>query len=160
MTLLSITKWFFGILRLFHLMNRLSCSFLWTTWYVWNQHIWHGLGHTLWSGKIKGWFSYVLIRSICFWERGSWEKTLMSALGRWRQHAGTFLTVLLILPVPLTLAVSWAEAGAILQDSLQKRGVPPTWELSLFFFSFSWTQNGLWGRGTKYKPVSFTNIIY
>lgn len=71
-------KWFLGILRLFLLMNRLSCSFLWSTQCVWNQYI-------VWDThcgfqKIKGWFNSVLIRSICFWERRPWEKTVMSAL--------------------------------------------------------------------------------
>lgn len=147
-------------------MNRLSCSFLWSTQCVWNQHIWRGLGHTLWFEKIKGWFSYGLIWSICFWERYSWEKTLMSALGNvvlvqvaracWdfsdtatqsscATYPGSFL--------------SWGRS-ILLQYSWQKRGAAPMWELSFFFLSFDWTRNGLWGRGIKYKTVSFANIIY
>lgn len=129
-----------GILGRFLLMERLSCSFLWSTQCVWDQHIWHGLGHTLWFEELKGWLSYVLIWSICFWERHSWEKTVMSALGSvalvqvavacWGfSDTATHSSC----PAYPGCFLSWSRS-IFLQDSPQERWVPPMWELSVLFF--------------------------
>lgn len=131
-------KWFFGILKLFLLMNRLSCSFLRNTQCIWNQYNWHWLRHTLWLQEIKGWFNYVLIWLTCFWERYPWEKC--DPCCKW--HVGTFaMLLLLILLVHLPARfLSWDRSVIFLQDSLQKRGEPPMWQLS--FFSFNWHERG------------------
>lgn len=159
MTLLSITKWTLFSFWYFKSisLNRLSCSSLWSTHMKPAHLTWSGTYTVVWK-KMKGWFSYVLIWSTCFWGRFSWENTVMSALEvwhwyKWPQHAGTSVMLLLTPPVPLIPAVPELVRSLLLQDSPQKGGVPSMWELRCF--PFNRTQNGLWGResNTKLFPL-------
>lgn len=161
-----MTFWYFKAISL-NEQNELFISVKYSVCLKPAHLTWPGTHTVVWK-KIKGWFSYGLIWSICFWERYSWEKALRSALGsvalaQWQYHVGTFLMLLLKSSCAANPGsfLSWGRS-ILLQDSWQKRGGPPMWELKFFFFSFTfdWTQNGLWGRAIKYKTVSFANIIY
>lgn len=134
---------FFDILRLVlltdwavHLYEKL----------IWNQCIWHGLGHTLWFEKKKDdWFSYVLIWSICL--RFSWENTVRSALQVATAHrdfsdAATHSSC----PTYPGCFLSW-DRSILLQGSPQKRGAPRCGNRDTEWFM---------GRGIRYKPAPNT----
>lgn len=146
---------FLGILRLV-LFNRLSSSFLWRTHLKPVHLTWSGTYTVVWK-KIKGWFSYVLIWSICLWERFSRENTVLSALSVALVQVATacwdFSDVATHSSCPSCPGCFLSWGRSILQDSPQKGGVPSMWELS--FFTFNGTQNGLWGRESNRKLFSW-----